>query len=104
MGVHESSTKYLCHACNIDVENIYRNSTQMMQAFYEYESVVEYIESLPRGAVFKRTEVWKALGKGYSLWTYVTYATRDMALHGLIECVHRTKDGRCCLKYKVKNE
>lgn len=91
---------YVCYACSIDVTGAFRNEGQMMSAFYEYERAVEYIESLPSGAIFNRMSVWRATGQGISNYHLVYHAIRDMYFHGILECVQ--KSNIRCLKYRVK--
>lgn len=91
---------YRCHACSVDVSGKFRNEGQMLSAFLQYESAVEYIESLPRGATFSRMTVWRELGRGIKLYHLVYHAIRDMYAHGLLVCI-QPSNGRC-LKYRVK--
>jgi len=51
-----------------------------------YERAVEAAERL---GVFSIAEVVQAIGRGPTAYTMARHAVHDMALHGLIRCMHR---------------
>jgi len=95
---------YVCYACNTDVSGKYANDSQLWYRIDYYERVVEYIEALPPGARFSRVTVWQALRGGPKEHNLVYRVVRDMLLHGLIRCVHRTKGNKCWSYEVVRNE
>lgn len=76
-----------CYACAVIVTTGVHTRTRKIQTFEIYESVVEYLESLPSGAVFHKVNVWRALGGGPTIHNVVTHVFHDMRLHGLLYCV-----------------
>lgn len=96
----KTDPNYVCYSCTIDINNAHRSYEKMMSAFYAYERVVEYIETLPKGAEFSRVSVWTYLGRGGRLYNLSYLALRDMVAHGIIECASRSKDNKRCMSYK----
>ena len=90
-----------CYACGVTVVPHLSEAARMSKQFARYEQVVERIENHHATRSFSIMDLWREVGATPVMLTPVRYVVRDMARHGLIRCVHQTKDGRCCLQWEL---
>src|SRR5262245_8306433 len=85
-----------CYACRIDPDlkqHKYGRYTTSWR-IGAYEDIVEYIET-QRGRVFSIAGVAKGLPhRSPAMWNMTVHVIRDLARHGLIECV-KSSGKRC---------
>jgi hypothetical protein len=99
---HAGPYSLQCYACQVRVDRQGSMSEKRLARWERYEQMVEYIETLPRGA-----EVWrpilarKVFGGGPTNWTVAGQVVRDMAAHGLLQPVTHREGGNTRYYRKV---
>lgn len=79
---HERGTP--CYACTIDISGRGQKRELLVARWELYEDIVEYIESLPLGAILRRAELVDRFGRGPTVWNVSYLVLRDMRFHGIL--------------------
>lgn len=100
--LHAGPYSLQCYACQVQVDRPGSQAQKRLARWQRYEEMVEYIETLPRGA-----EVWRPVlardifGGGVANWTISGQVVHDMALHGLLHPVRHRVGGNVRYYRKV---
>lgn len=96
------STGRVCYACTITLDNSSwgKYHTRFMHAVEDYEDAVEWIERAT--APFSIQDVFSSFPyRGPTAFRASQNAVHDMAGHGLVVCIRKSRHNKCILWEKI---
>lgn len=79
-----------CYACTIDISGRGQKRTKQLYRWMLYEEMVEWIETLPVGAIiYHSTMAREVFNGGPDNWHVSYLVLRDMMFHGILRGVRR---------------